>query len=111
MGYNNYETCACRQTTTTSYKSRICFWDRKKKKEGEGDTPDVIERKHRLVVPNHLVPFGPKARPLLFLAVAFCVRVVDPDPDSDLHGSALVIVAGSESGSRRAKNDPQYRKK
>jgi hypothetical protein len=51
----------CRQTTTSSYKSRICFWDRKKKK-GEGDTPDVIERKHRLVVPNHLVPFGPKAR-------------------------------------------------
>ncbi len=60
----------CRQTTTTSYKSRICFWDRKKKKEG-GDTPDVIERKHRLVVPNHLVPFGPKARTLFFLTISF----------------------------------------
>jgi hypothetical protein len=37
------------------------------------------------------------------------IRAVDPDPD--LHGSALIIVAGSGSGSRRAKNDPQYRKK
>ncbi len=63
----------CRQTTTTSYKSRICFWDRKKK-EG-GDTPDVIERKHRLVVPNHLVPFGPKARTLSFLAGSFVKKI------------------------------------
>ena len=46
-----------RQTTTTNYKSRIFFWDKKKE-----DTPDVIERKQRLVVPNHLVPFGPKVR-------------------------------------------------
>jgi hypothetical protein len=35
-------------------------------------------------------------------------RVVDVDPD--LHGSTLIRVAGSGSGSRRAKNTTNYHK-